>query len=188
MELEFELPAFQYQLMGYPGLKQGEPLTVTLESDVLLPDPAATGWFAVQKDPWPDRFVLIGPATYAFAGQILAAEIENEEGAETAVLLVKCGEIPLRVICAPGENGRLPFGTWETRFLTGVSRIHGLVEDDFHTAIGQSIDLTIWQFRRLVLTPGDAVFGQWHETDLLTPTPYQYDRLLLQGRLHRIRL
>lgn len=188
MEFQFELPALQYQLMGYPGLRQGEPLTVTLESDVLLPDPAATSWFAVQKEPWPVRFEQVAPATYAFAGQIQDAEIEHEDGAETAVLLVKCGEIPLRVICAPTESGRLPFGTWETRFLTGVSRLYGLVEDDFQTAIGQSVDVTIWQFRRLVLTPGDAVFGQWHETDRLTPTPYLYDRVLIQGRLHRTRL
>lgn len=188
MELEFELPAVQYQLMGYPGLRQGEPLTVTLESDILLPDPAATGWFAVQKDPWPLCFTLVAPATYAFTGQIQAAELEDEDGAETAVLLVNCGAIALRVICAPRESGRLPFGTWETRFLTGVSRLHGLVEDDFQTAIGQSIDLTIWQFRRLVLTPGDAVFGRWHETDQLPPTPYHYDRIIVQGRLHRARL
>lgn len=188
MELEFELPAFQYELMGYTGLKQGEPVTVTLESDVLVADPAASGWFAVQKEPWPVRFTLVAPATYAFAGQIRAAELEKSDGAETAVLLVQCGEIPLRVICAPDEEGRLPFGTWETRYLTGLSRVHGLIEDDFQTAIGQSIDVTIWQFRRLVLTPGDAVFGQWYETDALPPTPYHYDRMIVQSRLHRIRL
>ena len=187
MELEFELSALQFEWMGYVGLKQGEPLTVTLESDVLLPDPAASSWFAVQKESWPTRFERIAPATYAFAGQIEAAEIENTNGSETAVLLVKCGEIPLRVICAPEENGRLPFGTWETRFLTGVSRIHGLVEDDFQTSIGQSVDVTIWHVLRLVLTPGDAVFGQWHESDQLMPTPYRYDRVVIQSRLHRTR-
>lgn len=188
MELEFELPAFQYELMGYLGLKQGEPLTVTLESDVLLPDPAASSWFTVQKEPWPARFTRIAPAIYAFCGQISAAEIEKEGDEESAVLLVQCGEIPLRVTCAPDESGRLPFGTWETRYLTGVSRVHGLVEDDFHTAIGQSLDVTIWYFQRLVLTPGDAVFGQWHETDFLPPTPYHYDRIVIGCRLHRNRL
>ena len=188
MELEFELPAFQYELTGYAGMKQGEPLTVTLESDVLVPDPAASGWFAVQKEPWPVRFEHIAPATYAFTGQIVAAELETADDTETATLLVQCGDIPIRVICAPAEGGRLPFGTWETRYLTGVSRLHGLIEDDFHTAIGQSVDVTIWQFRRLVLTPGDAVFGQWYETALLPPTPYRYDRILIQSRLHRPRL
>lgn len=188
MELEFELPAFQHELTGYAGMQQGEPLTVTLESDVLAPDPAATGWFMVQKEPLPVRFIQIAPATYAFTGQIVAAELEKADGTETAILLVQCAEIPIRVLCAPEEGGRLPFGTWETRYLTGVSRLHGLIEDDFHTAIGRSVDVTIWQFRRLVLTPGDAVFGQWYETDRLPPTPYRYDRVLIQSRLHRTRL
>lgn len=188
MELEFELPAFQYELMGYAGLTQGEPLTVTLESDSLLPDPAASGWFMVQQEALPARFERISPATYAFSGQILAAEIEMAGDVETAVLLVQCGEIPLRVSCVPDESGRLPFGTWETRYLAGVSRVHGLVEDEFSTAIGQSINVTIWHFQRLVLTPGDAVFGQWHESDRLMPTPYHYDRIVIGCRLHRNRL
>ena len=175
-------------MSGYAALKQGEPLTVTLESDVLLPDLAANSWFVVQKEPLPVCFVRIAPATYAFTGQILAAEIEREGGEETATLLVRCGDIPLRVTCVADESGRLPFGTWETRFLTGVSRIYGLVEDDFHTSIGQSVDVTIWNFRRLVLTPGDAVFGQWHESDVLMPTPYQYDRIVIECRLHRNRV
>ncbi|MEZ4677571.1 MAG: hypothetical protein R2932_25480 [Caldilineaceae bacterium] len=33
-EIEFELSAAQYQLMGYPGLSQGETLTIELESGV----------------------------------------------------------------------------------------------------------------------------------------------------------
>jgi len=188
MELEFELPAFQHKLSGFAAMKQGEPLTVTLESDILLPDPAANSWFVVQKEPLPERFVRIAPATYAFSGQIQAAEIEKDEGEERATLLVQCGEIPLRVTCAADESGRLPFGTWETRFLTGISRIHGLLEDDFHTAIGQSIDVTIWNFRRLSLTPGDAVFGQWHESDVLMPSPYHYDHVVIECRLHRNRV
>lgn len=188
MDIEFELPAFQHELMGYAGLKQGEPVTVTLESDVLLADPAASGWFAVQKEPLPTRFIRVAPATYAFTGQIMAAELEKSDGAETAVLLVQCGDIAVRVICAPDEEGRLPFGVWETRYLTGVSRLHGILEDDFQTAIGKPMDVTIWQFRRLVLTPGDAVFGQWYETDTLPPTPYHYDRIIIESRLHRSRL
>ncbi|MBX3012097.1 MAG: hypothetical protein KF832_11350 [Caldilineaceae bacterium] len=188
MELEFELPAYQYQLMGYAGLKQGEPLSVTLETDILVPDPAASGWFAVQQGAWPDRFERIAPATYAFAGRISAAELLKEGGSETATLLVQCGEIPLRVSCTADESGRLPFGTWETRYLAGVSRLHGLVEDDFHTAIGRSVDVTIWDIQRLVLTPGDAVFGQWYETDRLMPAPYHHDRIVIRCRLHRNRL
>lgn len=188
IELEFELPAFQHQMSGYATLRQGEPLTVTLESDTLLPDPAANSWFVVQKELLPMQFTRIGPATYAFTGQITAAEIDKEGDEETATLLVQCGEIPLRVTCAADESGKLPFGTWETRFLTGVSRVHGLIEDDFYTSIGQSIDVTIWNFRRLVLRPGDAVFGQWHEADVLMPTPYTYDRVVLECRLHRNRL
>jgi len=188
MDIEFELPAVQHELMGHVGFNQGEPVTVTLESDVLVADPAASGWFAVQKEALPMRFVLVGPATYAFTGQIMAAELEKSDGGETAVLLVQCGDIPVRVICGPNDDGRLPFGTWETRYLTGVSRLHGIIEDDFQTAIGKSLDVTIWQLRRLVLAPGDPVFGQWYETDALPPTPYHYDRVIVQCRLHRSRL
>ncbi|RIK39105.1 MAG: hypothetical protein DCC55_19105 [Chloroflexi bacterium] len=183
-EIEFELPAIQYELMGYPGLKQGESLTVTLDAGVLLPDPAADGWFAVRKEPFPPLFKRVGPALYVFAGQIEQAELNNEAGEESAVLLVDCG-LPLRVTCAPGEDGRLPYGTWETRSFTGFGRLHGLIEDDFATGIGKTIDVTIWGFQRLVLTPGDPVIGEWHTMDVLPPAPYRYDRVLIQARRHR---
>ena len=185
MEIEFDLPAYQYELMGYPGLKQGETLSLVLDGGVLLPDPASDGWFEVQKAPLPIRFERVAPATYAFAGQITAAEINREGGEETANLLVQCGEVALRVTCAPQADGRLPWGTWETRYLTGYTRLYGIVEDDFASSIGQMLGITIWGFKRLVLTPGDPVFGAWHATDDLPPAPYAYDRILITGRLHR---
>src|SRR5689334_23006604 len=112
-EIEFELPAQQYASMGYPGLKQGEVLTIILDAGVLLPDPAADGWFTVQQPPLPARFKQVGAATYAFSGQIQEADIIKEAGEESATLLVLCGGVPLRVTCAPQADGRLPFGTWE---------------------------------------------------------------------------
>lgn len=184
LEIEFELLAEQYEMMGYPGLKQGEPLTVTLDGGVLLPDPAAESWFAVRKEPLATILQRVGPAHYVFSGPIKRADIQRDAEVETATLLVDCG-VPLRVTCAPQEDGRLPFGTWETRYLTGYGRIQGIVEDDFTTSIGQTVDVTLWSFQRLVLTPGDAVLGQWHTTDVLPPTPYRYDRILVTARLHQ---
>jgi hypothetical protein len=183
-EIEFELSAEQYERMGYPGLKQGESLTVTLDGGVLVPDIAADSWFAVQKEPVPTTFKQVAPATYVFAGQISAAEIDNEDGTQSAVLLVDCG-LPLRVTCAPGADGRLPYGTWETRYLTGYGRVQGIVEDDFATGIGKTVDVIIWSFQRLVLAPGDPVLGEWRTTDILPPAPYHYDRVLVGARLHR---
>ena len=187
-EIEFELPALQYQRMGYPGLKQGDPLTIILDAGVLLPDPAADSWFAVQKEPWPPFFKQVGAATYAFSGQIKEADVIKEADEESATLLITCGDVPLRVICAPQADGRLPYGTWETRYLTGFARIQGIVEEDFVSPLGEPVGVTIWRFRRLVLTPGDAVFGEWHETDQLAPTPYQYDRILVTAHLHRSKI
>jgi len=187
-EIEFELPALQYERMGYPGLKQGDPLTIVLDAGVLLPDPAADSWFAVQKEPWPAFFKQVGAATYAFSGQIKEADIIKEADEESATLLVLCGAVPLRVICAPQADGRLPFGTWETRYLTGYARIQGIVEEDFVTSIGQMVNVTIWNFRRLALTPGDPVFGEWHETDQLTASHYAYDRVLITAHLHQSKI
>jgi hypothetical protein len=101
------------------------------------------------------------------------------------VLLVTCGAIPIRLTCAPQADGRLPYGAWETRYLTGYGRLQGIVEDDFATAVGTTVDVIIWGFQRLILTPGDPVIGEWRATDLLTPTPYLYDRLFITARLHR---
>lgn len=184
-EIEFELSAQQFERMGYPSLKQGESLTLTLDAGVLLPEPAADGWFAVQKERLPALFKQVGAAQYVFAGQIKEAEIFREEGEETAVVSVDCSGIPVRVTCAPHEDGRLPEGTWETRYLTGYGRIQGIVEDDFTTAIGQSLNVIIWGFKRLVLTPGDPVLGEWHEMDVLPSAPYLYDRVLIKARPHR---
>lgn len=184
LEIEFELPAEQYALMGYPGLKQGETLTVTLDGGVLLPDSAADNWFTVRKEPVATVLQRVGPAQYVFAGPIKQADIQQDAGVETATLLVDCG-LPLRVACAPLADGHLPFGTWETRHLTGYGRLQAIVEDDFVTTVGQTVDVTLWGFKRLVLTPGDPVLGQWHETDMLPPTPYFHDRVLLTARLQR---
>ena len=185
IDIEFELSPHQYQLMGYPALRQGDALTLELETGVLLPESGADGWFTVQKAPVPPQLLRVAPATYAFAGQIIAAEIDKSADDESAVLLVDCGVTKLRVTCGPGDDGRLPYGTWETRTLVGLSRIHGVIESDFMTAIGESIGMTVWAIRRLVLTPGDPVFGQWHETEAMVATPFAHDRILIAGQLHR---
>jgi hypothetical protein len=184
-EIEFDLPAEQFRLMGYPHLQQGQPLSLQLETVMLLPEPGGEGWFTVQKEPMASQFVEVGRAQYAFAGQITQAEIDKEEGIESATLLVKCGAIPLRVVCGPQEDGTLPFGTWETRYLAGCGRVLGIVEESFATGVGEQVGVTIWQVRRLSLTPGDPNFGQWHEAPELLPSPYSVDRVVVTAHLHR---
>jgi hypothetical protein len=184
-ELEFELSAEQYEMMGFPGLQQGESLTLTLDAGVLLPDPAAEAWFAVQKEPLPALFKRVAPATYVFAGQIQAAEIVKNDGEESAALSVDCGGVPVRVTCAPQADGRLPYGTWETRYLTGYGRIQGIVEDDYTITVGKTVDVIVWSFQRLVLTPGDPLIGEWRESETLAPAPYRYDRVIIKARPHR---
>ncbi len=185
-EIEFDLAADQFEMMGYPLLRQGQSLDVQLETSVLLPDAGGEGWYAVQKEPLTSQLLPVGYATYAFAGQISQAELEkDEDGAASATLLVRCGGAPVRALCAPHADGRLPEGTWETRYLAGMSRLHGLVEEDFATAVGERIGVVLWGFRRLVLTPGDAAFGRWVETVDLLPAPYVYDRVVVTARIHR---
>ena len=184
-EIEFELTAYQYEMMGFPGLKQGEPVSVVLDAGVLLPDASAESRFAVQKEAIPSQFVRVGPAQYAFAGQIREAELVDEEGEQTAVLLVDCGVVKIRVTCAPQADGRLPYGTWETRYLSAIGRIQGIFEEEFRTSIGHPTNLTLWNFQRLVLAPGDIHFGQWHETPELVPLPLHHDRVIVTGRVHR---
>ena len=184
-EIEFELPAAQYALMDYPGLRQGQPLALILDGGVLLPDSAAPAWYAVQQEALPARFVRTGPGCYAFCGQIVAAEISKHEGAESAVLLVQCGDLPIRVTCAPKGDGMLPWGTWETRYLTGFASLAGIVEDDFASGIGESVGATVWHFSRLIQTPGDPNFGLMVEAEKLLPLPYAWDRIYVTARVHR---
>ena len=184
-EIEFELSAEQYERMSYPGLKQGQPLAVILDAGILLPDSAANAWFAVQQDPLPPALIQIGRAAYAFTGQIVDADIIREDGIETATVWVDCGVTHLRVTCGPGEDGRLPDGTWETRTLTGVARLQGVVEDEYLTPIGTPSGVTVWGIRRLLLTPGDAKFGEWYESEELLPAPYRFDRIVVSARIHR---
>ncbi|MBV7336940.1 hypothetical protein KFU94_53685 [Chloroflexi bacterium TSY] len=183
-EIEFELPAVQYEVMGFSGLIQGQPLSLILDAGVLLPDPAADHWFAVQKEPLAPCFVHVGPATYAFTGQIQQAELFKELEEESAIVIVDCAGIRLRVTCGAMDDGRLPFGTWETRYLTGISLIQGIIEEDFSMPIGEFIGATVWSIRRLVLTPGDPLFGQWHHSNELARAPYTYDTVLISARLH----
>lgn len=185
IEIEFVLTSAQHEAMGYAGLSQGQSLSMVLDMGVLLPDPAAEQWFFVQKAPLKSQFVQVGPAMYAFAGQIREAELFTDAGEETALLTVDCGDVPLRVTCAPMEDGRLPFGTWETRYLAGVSRLQGVLEEDFSLSLGEYVGVTVWGVRRLILAPGDPLFGEWRETIELPATPFTYDLVLIQGHLHR---
>ena len=191
-EIEFELSATQYELLDFAGLKQGQPLSLVLDAGVLLPDPAAEAWFAVQKEPLTSALVSVAPATYAFAGQIQEAELFKDEidgvVEESAVLIVDCAGVPLRVTCAAADDGRLPFGTWETRYLTGVSRIQGIFEEDYSIPLGRSVGATVWGVRRLLLNPGDPFFGQWHKSDDLANTPFTHDTVLITAHLHRNRI
>ncbi len=171
--------------MGYPHMRQGQPLMLQLETGALLPDPMGEGWYAVTKEPVQPRFVRVGRALYAFSGQIETADVVQEDGVETATLIVRCGEIPLRVYCAPQADGRLPFGTWETRYLTGYGRLYGIVEEDYSTTAGRQSGVTIWSFCRLKLEPGDPQFGETYESPDLLPTPYLHDRIFVTARVHR---
>jgi hypothetical protein len=104
-EIEFELSPQQFKMMEYPHLRQGQPLDVQLQTSELLPEPGAEGWYAVRQEPLAPQLVQVGRGLVAFAGQIEAADIVKEEGVETAALLVQCGTAPLRVMCAPQEDG-----------------------------------------------------------------------------------
>ncbi|RME52671.1 MAG: hypothetical protein D6790_18445 [Caldilineae bacterium] len=185
-EIEFELPASQYERMNYPGLTQGRVLSVTLDGGLLLPDPEAERWYAVQQPPLEKRFVRVGPGVYAFAGQITEADIEYGRE-QLAFLAVDCGEVILRVTCGPQEDGQLPYGTWETRYIAGLANVQGIVEDSFQAPVGRTLDVTVWSFRRLCLTPGDVAFGAWQESVELPPAPYVHDRVYVVARVHRWR-
>lgn len=110
-EVEFELPSIQYELIGFSGLTQGQPLSPILDAGVLLSHPVADYWFAVQKEPLDPNFIHVGPGTYAFTGQINQAELFKEAEEESAVVVVDCSGIRLRVTCGAMDDGRLPFGT-----------------------------------------------------------------------------
>lgn len=183
-ELTFELPASQYELIGFPGLRQGQPLDVVFDGGVLFPDSGAATWFSVQPHPLPTHLVEVMRGHYAFSGQIKAAEIIKANNEESAILLINCGNVPIRVTCAPQEDGTLPWGTWETRYLTGIAPVQGILEEDFATSIGETVGVTIWSIHRLVLTPGDPNFGRWFETDSLPSSPYRADRIYLTVRVH----
>jgi hypothetical protein len=184
-EIEFELAPSQFELMGYPHLRQGQSLDLQLQAEELLPEAGSSAWYTVRQEAVQPQFIQLGQAFVAFAGQITQAEIVKAEGFETAALVVNCGVAPLRVMCAPQADGTLPYGTWETRYIVGTGRLYGVVEEDFAVGVGERIGVTIWGFNRLVLSPADPAFGQWYASVELPPTPFAYDRVLVTARIHR---
>ena len=183
-QIEFELSAEQFALMGYPRLQQGLPLTAVLDGGVLLPEPGPEPWYAVQKEPLTPSFIQIGPALYAFAGQIVEVDIQYGSS-QMAVIVVDCGFVTLRVACAPNDDGVLPEGTWETRYAAGFAPVQAIVEESFTSPVGRTVDLSMWGFRRLLLSPNDSAFGSWHQSSEIPPAPFTNDRLLIQARVHR---
>lgn len=184
-EIEFELSANQFELMGYPPLKQGEPLSLMLDAGILFPDTGADSWYVVQPEPVQRQLCMTGPAQVAFAGQIVEADLLKEDDTQSGVVVVDCGGVQIRLTCAPHEDGRLPWGTWETRYLIGFGHLQGIVDEEYRSAVGRPQGVTIWQFRRLILRPGDPLFGQWHETAELQPQPFRHDRIYVTARVHR---
>lgn len=184
-EIVFELSASQYELMGYPVLRQGHSLDLILDAGLLFPEVDAPNWYQVRPEPVVPCLSHVARGRYAFAGQIQEAELEKVDGEEEAILLVDCGDVPVRVACSAQADGALPWGTWETRYLTGFAPLQGIVEDDFRIPIGQSVGIIIWNFHRLILKPGDPLFGQWFESDELLPSPIGFDRIFVTARLHR---
>jgi hypothetical protein len=168
-------------------LQQGQPLDVQLQSSELAPEPGADAWYFVRAEPLAPQLIQVGRGIYAFAGKIEQADIVREEGFETAALVVQCGVAPVRLLCAPQDDGTLPYGTWETRYVVGTGRLYGIVEEDFSVPVGERIGVTIWGFQRLILAPADPAFGQWYESVELLSTPYQFDRVLVRARIHRNR-
>ena len=179
-QIEFELSAEQFALMGFPKLQQGLPLTAVLDGGVLLPQPGPDPWYAVQQEPLTPRFTQIGPALYAFAGQIVEADIQYGSN-QMAVIVVDCGIVTLRVACAPNDDGVLPEGTWETRYAAGFAPVQAIVEESFSSPVGRTVDLSMWGFRRLLLSPNDSAFGTWHPSSEIPPAPFTSDRLLIQA-------
>ena len=90
-EIKFELSPQQFEWMGYPHLRQGQPLDVQLQVGELLPEPGAGEWYAVRPEPLSPRLIQIDRAAYAVAGQITQADIVKEDELETAALVVNCG-------------------------------------------------------------------------------------------------
>ncbi len=183
-QIEIELSAEQFALMGFPRLQQGLPLTAVLDGGVLLPEPGPDPWYAVRKEPLTPRFTQIGPALYAFAGQIVEADIQYGSS-QMAVIVVDCGFVTLRVACAPNDDGVLPEGTWETRYAAGFAPVQAIVEESFSSPVGRTVDLSMWGFRRLLLSPNDSAFGAWHPSSEIPPAPFTCDRLLIKARVHR---
>jgi len=89
------------------------------------------------------------------------------------------------VACAPNDDGVLPEGTWETRYAAGFAPVQAIVEESFSSPVGRTVDLSMWGFRRLLLSPSDSAFGTWHPSSEIPPAPFTSDRLLIQARVHR---
>ena len=84
-----------------------------------------------------------------------------------------------------GDDGQLPYGTWETRYISGLAYMQGIVEDSYENPVGRNTNVIVWHFRRLILTPGDAVYGEWYASDELPPHPLGVDRVLVTARVHK---
>ena len=126
--------------MDYPHLRQGQSLDVQIETGVLLPDAGSEGWYAVQKEPLEPQLHQVARASYAFAGQIDQAELsKDEDGMASATLH---GALWRRAaagaVCA---GGRWTTARWHMgdALSGGLGRLHGLVEENFSTAVGTRI-------------------------------------------------
>src|SRR3954469_11929879 len=97
-EIEFELSPQQFEMMGYPHLRQGQPLDLQLQSGELVPEPGTDAWYAVRQEPLSPQLIQVGRGQYAFAGKIEQADIVRAESIETAALVVQCGVAPVRLM------------------------------------------------------------------------------------------
>ena len=110
-EIVFELSASQYELMGYPVLRQGHSLDLILDAGLLFPEVDAPNWYKVRPEPLTPCLSHVARGRYAFAGQIQEDELEKVDGGEEAILLGDCGDVSGSVGCSAQADGALPLRT-----------------------------------------------------------------------------
>lgn len=179
MQLDVELPDWQFAAAGSPALRAGSLITVILDGGAVAFGAAGgLGQLqrAVQGQP---RLVPLAPGLFALAGVITGITDYELDGDTLLEFEVDCG-VPVRFTCLP-DSADLPLnGLW----VSGLVSLTLVMAESDTRLLGQPLTAIVQEIHQCCLRSTEESFGELHLLQELAPLPFSPDLVYLTLYLH----
>ena len=174
MQLNVELPDWQFVAAGSPRLRSGSLITVVLDGGaVTFGDAGGLGQMqiAVQGQP---RLVPLAPGLFALAGVITGITDYELDGDTLIEFEVDCG-LPVRFTCFPDSHDLPLNGLW----VSGLVSLTIVMAESDTRLLGQPLTAIVQEIQQCCLRSAEESFGELRPLQELAPLPFSPDLVYL---------